>query len=126
MKVDLTQKFVNLEGEPIKEDGKALTFYDVIRIAVTAELQEDGQGASSAALDTKMKNYDLYLEVTEAGKNCVDFEITLEQALHLKNRVPKIFSTLICGPVIRILDGKQPFTNKKPPVGPVDTPVVVG
>lgn len=123
MKVDLTQKFFNLDGKELEEGGKQVTLYDVIRVAVTAELPEDAQGAGNAALDVKMKNYDLYLEVTDAGKDCDDFELTPEQAVHLKGRIPKIFSSLICGPVVRILDGKDPFTNKKP-VAPITVAAV--
>jgi hypothetical protein len=114
MKVDLTQKFYNLEGKELEEGGRQVTLYDVLRVAVTAELPEDAQGGGTAALDVKMKNYDLYLEVTDAGKDCEEFELTPEQAVHLKGRIPKIFSILICGPVVRILDGKDPFTNRKP------------
>lgn len=113
MKVDLTQSFFNLEGNVIEEGGRKVTLYDVIRVAVTAELPTDSQGGGTAPLDIKMKNYDLYLEVTDAGRDCEEFELTPEQAVHLKERIPKIFSILICGPVIRILDGKQPFSNKK-------------
>jgi len=108
MKIDLTVKFLGLDDEPIKDEkGKEMTMYDILRIASVTEVKGDTDG--SDAIERRMKNYDIFLNVKNAGPACKEYEISAEEIVHIKARIGQVFSTLICGPAVKILEGKPPY-----------------
>lgn len=119
MDIKLNATFENLDGSVMKEqllgaDGKpngqfkTITMRDVLRVAVTAELQEDTQGSGQEVIERKMKNYDIFLKVRDAAdSNSVD--LSVEDIVHIKPRIGKVYHTLIAGPTLKILEGKDAY-----------------
>lgn len=102
--VNLVAKFMDLDGNPMKDGNpsKEITSRDVLKLALTAELPEDSQGSGQAALENKMKNFDLYLKIRdEKGESIF---LTAEEIVLLKPRIGKVFTLLICGPMVKLLD----------------------
>jgi hypothetical protein len=114
MKLDLTTKFSGFEDEVCKDEtGKDITLFSVLRTITATELKEDNQNGAQESINTKMKNFDTFIEIKNAGADCTDFEISTEEASRLKPRVAQIYSTLIAGPVLKMLDGKPPYAKPK-------------
>jgi hypothetical protein len=112
MKLNLGQTFLNLEDKLFEEEpGKPLTLRRALLMSVTAELPGDSQGSGPDILVTRMTNFDIYLAIRESKDD--EFEVTAEDVVHLKKRVPLVLHTLICGPVINLLDGKEPYARTK-------------
>src|SRR5258706_9818534 len=108
MKLKLASTFLDLDGNDMKnEKGQILTLYEVLRMAVTMELPEDTK-EGVASVENKMKNFDMYLEINKLGKEG-ELEITSDQATYLKPRVAKMYTVLIAGPLLKMLDGKLPY-----------------
>lgn len=104
MRVNLGMKFLDTDGKIIV-DGKPpreQTSRDAIKLALTAELPEDTQGSPQQVLENKMKNFDLYLKVREETGDFIN--LTAEEIVLIKPRLGKVFSVLICGPMVKMLD----------------------
>lgn len=112
LKLNLDQKFENIDGGTMKEVNpmtkteKDVTLRDVFKVAVTAELEGDAQGASQEVLNRKMKNFEIYLKIREAAES---IELTAEEIVHIKERVIRVYSVLIAGPTVNMLNGKGPY-----------------
>lgn len=108
--VNLELRFPDLDGKDIpKSPDKPMTFRDAMKVVCTAELATDTQGGAQEVLTNKMNNFEIYLKVREA-LDIVEF--TPEEVVHLKKRAPFILNTLVLGPVIKVLDGKDPYARE--------------
>lgn len=112
LKLNLSTVFEALDGTYFKDEkGEYVHMKDVIRTTVTAELPDDGQGNAQDVIAKRMQNFDIYLKVRNLEEGQTDIELTPEEIVHIKNRVVKIYHTLISGPTVRILNGKDPYKN---------------
>lgn len=103
MKLLLNTTFKDLDGNDMKdESGRVMTVKDALKIAVTGELPEDTQGGGQQAIETKMRNFDIYLKIREARD---EVDLTPEEIVHLKPRIAKIFHVLVVGPLLKSFAG---------------------
>lgn len=110
-KLNLTQKFLDLDGKPMKvSDTKDLDVREAIKITVTAELQSDTQGSPQDVVTKKMNNFEIFLKVRDMDTDTVD--LTSEEVTHLKDRIPFVLHVLALGPLMNMLNGKEPYARK--------------
>lgn len=111
-KIRLDSGFLDLDDKPTVDEktGKPHTLYAVLRNAVAAELKEDTAKEGTASIENRIKNFDIFLDLKKAGEKG-EIELTAEQIAYLKERVARLFTTLISGPTLKYLEGKNPYSE---------------
>lgn len=105
-KLNLKKTFQNMDGKSIKmgEGAGDLTVKDALKMVCVAELPEDTKGSGQEVLDKKMKNWDIYMKISNTLVD--EIELTPEEITHIKLRAPFILNVLTLGPLINMLSGK--------------------
>ena len=99
MKITLTDTVKNYEGKPIVEDGtrKNLTLRDVFAVALNNLAPEE-----QLTPEQKFKVFELSKRIFEDTV----IDLTVEDAVLIKERVGIVYSSLIYGRVCEVIDGK--------------------
>ena len=98
MRLDVQKTIKNLDGEEIKQDGKAYTVKKAVTDALLAPLDKDRDLMGS-------KKAELYALAVRIHNATDHVEITVEEASTIKERVASAFAALIVGQVYEIIEG---------------------
>lgn len=119
MKLSLLSTFEGLDGKPLIEIAETkdaaglivpavhLTVQSILKTVCTVDVKEDGEGSPQDIIKKKMLNFELFLRARE---NQI-IELTTEEIVHLKERVAKVCNILVMGPLLKMLEGKDPYNR---------------
>lgn len=113
-KFNLSQKFYDLDDKVVMDGDKPLTLFSVLKLASCNDLPDEQSQSAQVSIDNKQKNFDIYLEVREAGADG-EVELSAEQVTQLKNRVARTYTTMVGAQALKMLEGKDPYGNKRKP-----------
>ncbi len=111
MKIDFTQKLVNLRGKPLKHNDKddkevQTTLRDVCSEAMLAVTDKDKNEGGKA----RYERWELAGKIINTG-NVV--ELKTEEISTIKERVGMIYGPAIVGPVYDLLEKKEEIKGDK-------------
>ena len=102
MKIDVTQNLAALDGSLITdgtEENKPVLLKTVLVNALMASLEDDKNQTG----EDKLKNWTLSKDIHDG----TELDLTPEQLSKLKERVGKVYTTAVVGPVFNILNGSE-------------------
>jgi hypothetical protein len=109
-KVNLKTVFYDLDDVVIPDKGdKPLTLYSVLRLAATSESEQEQREGN---LENKVKAFDLFLKIREAGPEA-ELELTSEEVVLLKKKIGNIYTTIVAAQTAKLLEGKDPYGGKR-------------
>ena len=95
MRIDAGHEFTDLDGNPILEDGKPLTF----ALVAIRSLLSRAPGDAPDTPEQSIAHYDLALRLHRGG----DVEITAKEATQLAPRIAKLWAPIVAGPACRMI-----------------------
>lgn len=107
MKIDVTTPILDLDNNPIPVklqggDEKDMTLgYVLIQAAFATAKGDEAQTG-----DDKLFLFKIAQKVSEAEKEAVPAELTVEELSRMKKRIGTIYATIIVGRVFPLLDGE--------------------
>lgn len=109
---DLTRHVVDENGKPLPFDDKKPNEGATLKQILCRALVSDYSPTMGVppSVEEKNKRFDLYMKLKLAGDS---IELTIEEATTLKG-VTGSYTTLICGQLNYILDGKPGLAEKNP------------